>query len=197
MRATLDKLISWLGILLALLLLVAGGLLVWASTFIGDQVDQQLSDQKIVMPTEEALDADEALSEEDRDALREFAGDALNSGPEARAYADHYILAHLNAATGGETYSTLGPKATEACGAERENADSEECIAVNAQRDTAFKGSTLRGLLLYGYAFATMGTIAGYAAVAAFVGAALMLLLALLGFRHAKRVADAERGTPA
>jgi hypothetical protein len=195
MRATLDKLISWLGILLALLLLVAGGLLTWASVFIGDQVDQQLSDQKITMPTDEAIDGDEALSDEDRDALREFAGDELDSGPEAKAYADNYILPHMNASTGGETYSTLGDAQREACGAERENADSEECIAVNAQRDTAFKGSTLRGLLLYGYAFATMGTIAGYAAIAAFVGAALMLVLALLGFRHATRVADHDRGT--
>ena len=196
MRATLDKLISWLGLLLALLLLVAGGLLTWASMFIGDQVDQQLSDQKITMPTEEAIEGDEALSEEDRDELSQFAGSEMNTGPEAKAYADNYILAHLNHSTGGETYSTLGPKATEACGENRENADSEECIAVNAQRDTAFKGSTLRGLLLYGYAFATMGTIAGYAAIAAFVGAALMLVLALLGFRHAKKVADYERTTP-
>ena len=35
-----------------------------------------------------------------------------------------------------------------------------------------FMGETLRGLLLYGYAFATMGTIAGIGAIAAFVGAA-------------------------
>ena len=33
-------------------------------------------------------------------------------------------------------------------------------------------GDTLRGLLLYGYAFATIGTIAGYAAIVAFAGAA-------------------------
>lgn len=194
MRATLDKLISWLGLALALLLLIAGVLLTWASTFISDQVDQQLSDQKIVMPTDEAIEGDEALSDEDRKVLKEFAGDEMDTGAEAKAYADNYILKHMNASTGGETYSTLGAKVTEACGAERENADSEECIAANAQRDTAFKGSTLRGLLLYGYAFATMGTIAGYAAIAAYVGAVLMLVLALLGFRHAKKVADHERG---
>lgn len=195
MRATLDKLISMLGLLLALLLLVAGGLLTWATMFIGDQVDQQLSDQKIVMPDEAAIDGDDALSDADKDELRKHAGSELDTGPEAKAYADNYILPHTMAATGGETYSTLGGKVTEACGENRENADSEECIAANGQRDTAFKGSTLRGLLLYGYAFATMGTIAGYAAIAAFVGAALMLVLALLGFRHAKRVADSERTT--
>ena len=70
MRATLDKLISWMGVLLAIVLLVAGALLLWANQFIGGQVHDQLSDQQITMPTEEALAADEALSEEDREALR-------------------------------------------------------------------------------------------------------------------------------
>jgi hypothetical protein len=190
MRATLDKLISWTGLLLAIVLLVAGGLLTWASTFINDQVDQQLSDQKITMPTEEALAADEALSEEDREALRPFAGDVMNTGAEARAYADNFILAHMNASTGGETYSTLGGVVREACA----DPESEACAEANAQRDTAFKGSTLRGLLLYGYAFATMGTIAGYAAIAAFIGSAVMFVLALLGFKHARTAASAESG---
>lgn len=184
MRATLDKLISWMGLLLAIVLLVAGGLLVWANQFIGDQVDQQLSDQGITMPTEEAIDADEALSDEDRDALRPFAGDTMNTGPEARAYADNFILAHMNASTGGETYSSLGGVVREACA----EPESEACAEANALRDTAFKGSTLRGLLLYGYAFATMGTIAGYAAIGAFIAAAVLLVLAALGFAHSRKV---------
>ena len=192
MRATLDRLISWMGLLLAVVLLVAGILLTWASTFINGQVDQQLSDQQITMPTEQAIDGDEALSEEDRDALRPFAGDPMNTGAEARAYADHFILAHLNASTGGETYSSLGGVVREACA----DPESEACAEANALRDTAFKGSTLRGLLLYGYAFATMGTIAGYAAIGAFIGAALLLVLALLGFAHSRRAAAAESTGP-
>ncbi|MEI2712284.1 MAG: hypothetical protein V9G04_03060 [Nocardioides sp.] len=191
MRSTLDKLLSWFGLAAALILLVAGGLLTWANGFIGDQVAQQFGDQQITMPTTEMIDGDEGLSATDKTELKKYQGSKLDSGPEAKAYADHYILAHMNHSTGGETYSTLGPKVTEACGVNRENADSEECIAVNAQRDTAFKGSTLRGLLLYGYAFATMGTIAGIAAIGAFIGALLMLVLSFLGFRHAKQAQTA------
>ncbi|MGA8046696.1 MAG: hypothetical protein WCA30_10590 [Dermatophilaceae bacterium] len=187
-RATLDKLISWMGLLLAIVLLVAGGLLTWASFFINDQVDQQLSDQQITMPTEEALAGDEALSEEDREALAPYAGEVMNTGAEARAYADHFILAHLNASTGGETYSSLGGVVREACA----EPESDACAEANALRDTAFKGSTLRGLLLYGYAFATMGTIAGYAAIAAFLGSALLFVLAVLGFQHARKAETAE-----
>jgi hypothetical protein len=52
-------------------------------------------------------------------------------------------------------------------------------------------GNTLRGLLLNAYAFGTMGTIAFWAAIASFVGAALLLALGLLGLRHAKTAEDA------
>ena len=52
-------------------------------------------------------------------------------------------------------------------------------------------GSTLRGLLLYGYAFDTMGRIAGFAAIAAFVGAGVMFVLGLMGL-HAARQPEVE-----
>ena len=56
-----------------------------------------------------------------------------------------------------------------------------------------FKGETLRGLLLNAYAFATMGTIAGIAAIVSFIGAGFLLLLSLLGFLHLRRTPrDAE-----
>ena len=62
-----------------------------------------------------------------------------------------------------------------------------ELLNLGAQRQTLFQIGTLRRLLLHGYAIATMGTVAGYTAIGAFVGAALFLLLALLRFRHARR----------
>jgi hypothetical protein len=51
-----------------------------------------------------------------------------------------------------------------------------------------FKGTTLRSMLLNAYAFGTMATIAGIAAIAAFIAAAVMLLLGGLGLAHARRV---------
>ena len=104
MRSAFDKLISWTGLLLAVLLLVAGGLLYWANSFIGDQVHDQLVMQDITMPEGEAI-AD--LSQADQDALEPYAGSPLDTGPEAKAYADHYILAHMNAASDGRTYAEV------------------------------------------------------------------------------------------
>jgi hypothetical protein len=43
-------------------------------------------------------------------------------------------------------------------------------------------------MLLNAYAFWKMGQLALYGAIAAFVGAGIMLLLSLLGFAHLRRV---------
>jgi hypothetical protein len=186
MRAVLDKLISWTGLALAVVLLIAGGLLTWANMFIGDQVKDQLTMQDITMPEGEAL---ASLPEADASALEKYAGSALDSGPEAKAYADHYILAHMNAASDGRTYQQVS---SEFLALDDEAKASEEGQALGGLRQTLFMGSTLRGLLLYGYAFATVGTIAGYAALAAFVGAFVLLALVQLGLRHARRTEKVE-----
>jgi hypothetical protein len=181
MRSALDKFFSWTGLALALVLLAAGGLLTWASTFIGDQVHDQLSMQDITMPEGESL---ASLPDADRKELEPYAGEALTTGPQAKAFADHYILVHMNASSDGRTYEEVSG---EFIAMSDEEKASEEGQALAGLRQSLFMGNTLRGLLLYGYAFAMVGTIAGYAAIAAFAGAGLMLLLALLGLRHAKK----------
>ena len=187
MRSALDRLVSWTGLALVALLLVAGGLLTWATTFIGDQVSQQLSAQDIVMPEGDAL---ASLPKGDAAALEQYAGSPLDSGPEARAYADHYIQAHMDAMAGGKTYSEISGEYLALSDTDKAT---EEGQALGQLRQTLFMGNTLRGLLLYGFAFATIGTIAGYAAVAAFAAAAVLLVLALLGLRHARLVQPAAQ----
>ncbi|MFC7484342.1 hypothetical protein ACFQX7_35930 [Luedemannella flava] len=71
---------------------------------------------------------------------------------------------------------------------------SPEGQAAAQLRQTMFMGNTLRGLLLFGAAFATMGTIAGYAAIGAFVAAVILLVLGVLGLRHASRLEKAGAG---
>ena len=200
MRSAFDKLISWTGLALAAVLLVAGGLLTWANTFINDQVVDQLTMQDITMPEGEAL---ASLPDEDREALEEFAGSPMDTGPEAKAYADHYILAHMNAQgaalNNGDpvTYEEASGKGRELSAAIAENPDATQAQKDEAQawmdlRESLFMGNTLRGLLLYGYAFATIGTIAGIAAIAAFAGAAVLLVLFGLGLWHARQARREE-----
>jgi hypothetical protein len=188
MRATLDKLISWGGLLLAVVLLVAAGLLTWASMFVGNQVHDQLAAQHITMPTAQTGLAD--LPKSDQSALAPYAGQQMTTGPQARAYADHFIAVHLSEVANGKTYSEVSGQYLAECSSPAK-ASSAACQTLSGQRTTLFQGETLRGLLLYGFAFATIGTIAGYAAIAAFVGAALLLLLVGFGFWHSRRAKQA------
>ena len=189
MRATLDRLISLGGLLLAVVLLVAGFLLLWANVFITNEVHDQLAAQKITMPTEETGLAD--LPPEDKAALEPYAGQQMTTGNQARAYADHFIAVHLSGVAEGKTYSEVSGEYLASCSDPAE-ADSDECQTLAAQKETLFQGETLRGLLLYGYAFATMGALAAYGAIVAFVGAVLLIVLAILGFRHARRISGAS-----
>jgi len=189
MRSAFDKLISWTGVALAVVLLGAGGMLTWAHSFIGDQVNQQLTEQNITMPSGDGL---KGLPKADADALRPYAGSTLNTGPEAKAFANHYILVHMNEASNNSNYEAVSGKYIALSDAEKATPEGQQ---LGQLRQTMFMGSTLRGLLLYGYAFATMGAIAGIAAWFSFGAAAILLLLFGFGLWHARR-AEATEKTP-
>ena len=192
-RRTIDSVLISLGAVVAVVLVVAGGLLTWGSSFAADYVDDELSSQNIVFP--EAA----ALEEDGRADLLGYAGEAVNTGPEAEAYAS-YIDGHLAAVAAGATYADLGGpereakaavEAAEAAGADEATIAQlqGEADAVTGQRNTLFKGETLRGLLLTAFAWSTVGRIAGIAALAAFAAGAVMLVLVLLGVRHHHKIA--------
>jgi hypothetical protein len=177
-RKTFDGLMATGGLVLAVVLLVAGGLLTWASTFVTDQVHDQLTAQKIFFPPEGEAIADPAI----KPYLTKYAGQQLTTGAQAEAYANHFIKVHLDQASGGRTYAELST-------ASRANPDDAELAGLV---QTSFRGETLRGLLLNAYAFGTMGQIAMYAAIASFIGAGLLLLMSVLGLVHARRTDPAE-----
>ena len=187
MRSAFDKLISWTGLALAAVLISSGGLLVWANSFIGNQVHDQLVMQDITMPSGDALSG---LPKADQKALAPYAGSVLDTGPEAKAFANHYILVHMNAASGGQTYEEVSGKFLQLSDSAKASPDGQK---LGQLRQTLFMGDTLRGLLLYGYAFATMGTIAGIAAWIAFGAGGLLMVLFAFGLLHARR---AERTAP-
>ena len=178
-RKTFDSLMATGGLVLAIVLLAAGGMLTWANHFVHDQVTTQLSAQHIVFPAKgsESL-ADPAV----KPYLTKYAGQELTTGVQARAYADHFIAVHLKGIGGGKTYSELSAAAMA-------NPDDQKLAG---QVATTFKGETLRGLLLNAYAFDTMATVAGIAALVAFGAAGVMLLLSVLGFVHARRTDEVE-----
>jgi hypothetical protein len=191
-RRTIDSILIAFGAVATVAFLVAGALLLWGSNFAADYVDDELTSQNITFPPAEALE------EEGRTDLLEFAGQDVNTGEEAEAYAS-FINGHLEGIADGATYADLGTPEREANAAveaavadgadEATIAELEgEAAAISGQRNSLFKGETLRGLLLTAYAWATVGQIAGYAAFAAFAAGILMAVLVVLGIRHHHKV---------
>ena len=176
MRSSFDKLISWTGIIVAGVLLVAGGLLTWASSFATSNVHDQLAAQEITMPVDAALTTPEMKAN-----LGQYAGQPLTTGAQAKAYADYYIQEHMNAQSEGRTYSQVSGEYMKAM---KTDPTAPATTELGQLRQTLFMGTTLRGMLLNAYAFATLGTIAMWAAVAAFVGSGVMVVLGFLGLRH-------------
>ncbi len=174
-RRTADLILTSLGALLTLVLLVAGGLLIWGYTFANNNVHDQLASQKIFFPEK---GSPQLAPPEIGRHLNKYAGQQVTTGAQAKAFADHFIAEHLKTIGGGKTYSELSAQS-------QANPNDKH---LQDQVDTVFRGQTLRGLLLNAYAFWKLGQIAKWAAIAAFSAAALMLALTLLGLRHLRQV---------
>jgi hypothetical protein len=181
-RRTFDALAVIGGLVLAVVLAVAGGLLLWGHNFVTDQVHTQLAAQKIYFPPAGSAPI-KALPAADATAMTAYAGQQMTTGAQAQTYADHFIAVHLREIGGGKTYAQLATASL----AQPKNA------ALAAQVQTVFRGETLRGLLLNAYGFWQMGQIMFIGAIVAFAAAAAMLILSLLGIAHLRRVpAEAE-----
>ncbi len=177
-RRTFDALATAAGVILTAVLIVAGVLLVWGHSYANNQVTSQLSAQKIVFPTTSSSEF-KILPAANRAAMAPYAGQLMTTGAQAQVYANDFIGRHLVLIGGGKTYSQLSAAAM----ATPKNA------ALAGQVEAVFKGTTLRSMLLEAYGFWQIGQIALIAAWVSFAGAALMLILSLLGLFHLRRTA--------
>ncbi len=181
-RRTFDALATTVGLVLAIILLAAGGLMMWGHSFVDSQVHNQLAAQKSVFPA----NGSPAIKAPEFAAMHQYAGQLMTNGAQAEVYADHFIANHLTEIAGGQTYAQLSAKAL----AQPNNAK------LAGQVETMFKGTTLRGLLLNAYAFWKMGELAFWGAIVSFIGAGLLLILSALGYAHLRRVSPTAEVFP-
>ena len=182
-RKIFDVLASAGGLVMVVVLLVAGGLLMWGYSFANSNVHNQLAQQAIVFPTRAAFAQAKPNTEITPGMLPyllKYAGEPLTTGAQAEAYADHFIAVHLSEMPLGGVYAKVSA-------ASRANPTN---TALAAEVTTTFQGTTLRGLLLEAYAFSEFALIALWAAIAAFVLAGIMALLVAFGFWHSRRTSD-------
>ncbi len=173
-RKIIDKVFVLLGLAMVVVLVVVGALAWKASSFAKSSVETQLKTQQIYFPAA-GSPAIAELPASDQTQMNKYAGQQLVNGAQAKVYADNFIAYHLTKVANGETYSQVSAQA-------QANPTDPQ---LKAEAQTLFQGETLRGLLLGdGYSYWTFGQIASWASVTAFIGAAVMAILVLLGLRH-------------
>ncbi len=172
-RKRFDILLSAGGLVLAAVLVVFGFYFSGKHDFAADNVHDQLMAQHISFPAR----ADLTPEEKAEPGLVQYAGQKVDSGKKAEVYANQLIATHLKGIGGGKTYSELS--------AESRADPTDTKLAGLVQ--TAFRGETLRGLLLTTYGFDQLGDQADLAMWASFIGGGLFFLLGGLGLVHAIR----------
>jgi hypothetical protein len=185
-RRVFDKLASGVGIVVVMVLVVAGALLTWGHSYVNSNVHNQLAQQQIYFPSKAAFAQAKPGTEITPGMipyLDKYAGQQLLTGPQAEAYANHFIAIHLSEMPYGGIYSKVSAAA-------RANPSNTQ---LSGLEQTSFQGTTLRGLLLEAYGFAEVGTIMLWGAIASFALAAVMAVLVGLGFWHAARVPEEEQ----
>jgi len=156
--------------ILFLVLAVGGGLLAWGGNFGSNMVHEQLAAQRITFPQKGVKGFDAKAYP----GLQRYAGQAVDNGPKAKAWANEYIAVHLRDVAGGKTYSEVSALS-------RANPNDTKLAG---QVQTLFRGETLRGLLLYAWGWSVVAHIASLAAWGAFIGAAIVL--AAMGYAIAR-----------
>ena len=106
--------------------------------------------------------------------LQKYAGQQIDTGEKAKAYADEFIWVHMMKASGGKTYAEVSTLA----------AANKTDTKLAGLKSTLFQGDMLRSSLLTAYAFSRFGVIAHWAAIACFVGAGVMLIIVFLAVAH-------------
>jgi hypothetical protein len=178
-RRVFDVLTSAVGLILVVVLLVAGGLLLWGYSYDHNNVHNQLAEQQIFFPPKSVWATAKAGTEYTPAMIpymEKYSGQQLLTGAQAEAWADHFIAIHLSEMPYGGVYSKISAAAR----AEPTN------TKLAALETTSFQGTTLRGLLLEAYGFSKIGSLMLIGSIASFILALIMLGFVALGFRHAR-----------
>jgi hypothetical protein len=173
-RSSRDKIVSGAGAVVAVVLIALGAMAIYGGKFGQDNVRDRLAPQNISFPPANAM------SPEEKAEVGEFAGQKVDTGAEAEAFSG-YIGGHLQFINEGMTYSETSAAARE------EGLAPDVAAELQGKADTLFKGETLRSILLNAYGWWTVGTIALWAGFAMVIAGVVLGILAILGFRHARK----------
>jgi len=173
-RSNWDKMVSGAGAVVVVVLIALGAMAIYGGNFGRQNVRDRLQPQNISFPPADAMTPQEVAE------VGAFAGQKVENGVQAEAFS-RYIGGHLELVNDGKTYSETS------AAARQEGLDPKVAADLQAKADTLFKGETLRSILLNAYGWWTVATIALWAGVAMVIAGVFLGILAILGFRHARR----------
>lgn len=173
-RSNWDKIVSGGGAVVAVVLIALGAMAIYGGNFGRQNVRDRLEPQNISFPPADAMTPQEVAE------VGAFAGQKVENGVQAEAFS-RYIGGHLESVNDGKTYSETS------AAARQEGLDPKVAADLQAKADTLFKGETLRSILLNAYGWWTVATIALWAGVAMVIAGVFLGVLAILGFRHARK----------
>jgi TRAP-type C4-dicarboxylate transport system permease small subunit len=177
------------GFAAAAVLALAGGLLLWGSTYVHNTVTSQLAAQQIYFPPATAFAHPKAGTEITPSmipSVSQYAGQQLLTGQQAEAYADHFIAVHLTEIGGGKSYAQL----SEAALAQPNNTTLANQVA------TVFKGTTLRAMLLDAYGWWKVSQIMYIAALISFGLGGLALIGSVIALATGRKPATTAEVRP-
>jgi hypothetical protein len=179
MRRNTNKFLGTAGMVLGVILLAMGGLLLWGSTYIHNQVTTQLAAQKIYFPPAAAFAHPKAGTEITPSmipSVSQYAGQQMLTGQQAESYANNFIAVHLREIGAGKTYAQLSTEAMAL------PPTSSKYAAVETQVQTVFRGDTLRSMLLNAFSWWKVSQIAYIASLVSFGLGAIAALAGSFAF---------------
>jgi hypothetical protein len=146
-------------------ILIVGVIALVGGNYAKNVVHDQLVPQKIFFPT--------ANSPALLPGIKQYAGQQLTTGSQAKAYANNFINVHLSKVADGQTYAQVSTAAIAA----------PTNAKLAAEKATLFQGETLRSILLSAWGWSLVGMIATLAGLILIVLGAVLLLLPLANWQ--------------
>lgn len=162
-----------IGLVVTLLLLLGTYGAVVGKNFANDQVKSQLVKEKITFPPK----GSPALDPKEFPGLQQYAGQAVDNGAKAKAFADEFIWVHMMKASGGKTYAEVSSAA-------QANPKDQQLATL---KNVLFQGDMLRSSLLTAYAFSIFGVVAGYAVWGLLIATVVSLVLTLANYAKSRQ----------
>jgi hypothetical protein len=146
-------------------IIVVGILAMIGGSYAKQVVHDQLVPQKIFFPA--------AGSPALLPGVKQYAGQQLVNGAQAKAYANNFINVHLSKIADGQTYAQVSTASLAA----------PTNATLATEKATLFQGETLRGLLLGAWGWSVVGMIASLAGLIMILLGAVLFLLPLANWQ--------------